>query len=208
MDRIFPAPQLRPDIGQVIERGAVPRILDDSEASVSYRAVPDASGSINSTSQNQAGAVEKSNFWDQNPQTGNSYAFDLFGLDPKPGEGLAFGQNMPGHKQPYAANEAQPFNHFDAARQWFAADGVPILPIDDAGQLNAYPLMRVSAGTSAAAEVASLDVVLPVASEADCQNCHAIGEVAAPTSSTIDFVFPDDITEPNSVLQASNINIL
>ena len=194
--------------GQVIERAAVPRILDDREASVSYRAVSDASGSINSTSQNQAGAVNKSNFWDINPDTGNTYAFDLFGLDPKPGEGLAFGQKMPGHNQPYAANEAQLFNHFDADKQWFAADGVPILPIDDAGQLNAYPLMRVSASAGGSAEVASLDVVLPVASEADCQNCHAIGEVAAPTSSTIDYVFPDDINNPNSVLQAAKINIL
>lgn len=71
----------------VIERGDKPRLLDDSEVSVSYRAVEDASGSINSTSQNQPGSVSKSNFWDVNPNTGNSYAFDLFGLDPKPGEG-------------------------------------------------------------------------------------------------------------------------
>jgi hypothetical protein len=192
----------------VIERGDKPRILDDSEASVRYRAISDASGSINSTSQNQPGAVNKSNFWDVNPETGNSYAFDLFGLNPKRGEGLAFGQKMPGHKQPYAANESQLFNHYDPDKQWFAADGVPILPIDDAGQLNAYPLMRVSASTAGEADVASLDVVLPVASEADCQNCHAVGEVAAPTSSTIDFVLPDDINDPNSVLQAAKVNIL
>jgi len=192
---------------QVIERGEEPRILDDSEASVSYRGIADASGSVNATSQNLAGSVYKTNFWDTNPETGNSYAFDLFGLDPKPDEGLAFGQKMPGHKQPYVANDSQLFNHYDPAKQWFAADGVPILPIDDAGQLNAYPLMRVSA-TTGSAEVASLDVVLPVASEADCQNCHAVGEVAAPTDSPIDFVLPDDINDPNSVLQAAKVNIL
>jgi len=194
----------------VIERGAQPRILDDTEASVSYRAVADASGSINATSQNLPGSVYKSNFWDMNPQTGNSFAFDLFGLDPAPGEGLAFGQKMPGHKQPYNANDAQPFNHYDPVKQWFAADGVPILPVDDAGQLNAYPLMRVSANTAGSGnqQVASLDVVLPVASEADCQNCHALGEVAAPADSAIDYVFPDDINDPNSVLQAAKENIL
>ena len=199
----------------VIERGDKPRLLDDSEVSVNYRAVEDASGSINSTSQNQPGSVSKSNFWDVNPNTGNSFAFDLFGLDPKPGEGLAFGQKMPGHNQPYNANELQPFNHYDPDKQWFAADGVPILPIDDAGQLEAYPLMRVTASLGGVGnqgdgnkQVASLDVVLPVASEADCQNCHALGEVAAPTDSPVDFVFAEDINDPNSVLQAAKVNIL
>jgi hypothetical protein len=193
---------------QVIERGATPRILDDTQVSVSYRAVTDAAGSINSTSQNQAGAVHKSNFWDTNPVTSNSYVFDLFGIDPPADEGLAFGQKMPGILAPYSANDAQPFNHFDTDKAWFAADGVPILPIDDAGQQNAYPLMRVSATESATGEtVASLDVVLPVASEADCQNCHALGEVAAPFNNPI-FIDAADPTDSNSVLQAAKHNIL
>lgn len=194
---------------QVIERGVTPRILDASKVNVSYSAVNDQSGSINSTSQNQAGAVYKSNFWDTNPKTGNSYVFDLFGLNPPPDEGLAFEQAMPGILNPYVANDPQPFNHFDADKAWFAADGIPILPIDDAGQLNAYPLMRVSASLSDTnATVASLDVVLPVASEADCQNCHALGEIAAPVDSPLDYMMPDDVTNPNSVLQAAKHNIL
>ena len=194
---------------QVIERGSTPRIRNASEVDVSYRAVKDASNSINSTSQNQAGAVEKTNFWDINPDTGNTYVFDLFGLNPPADEGLAFGQAMPGILNPYTANDPQPFNHFDADKEWFAADGVPILPIDDSGQLNAYPLMRVSATNPATGEtLASLDVVLPVAAEADCQNCHAVGEVAAPAASPIDFILPDDINDPNSVLQAAKHNIL
>ncbi|CCQ73354.1 hypothetical protein [Magnetospira sp. QH-2] len=57
---------------------------------------------------------------------------------------------------------------------WFAADGIPILPVDDGGQVNSYPLMQVAALAKGGdgTPVASLDVVLPVASEADCQNCH------------------------------------
>lgn len=56
---------------------------------------------------------------------------------------------------------------------WFAADGIPIMPIDDAGRTNSYPLMTVSATDNQSGQtLASLDVVLPVASEADCQNCH------------------------------------
>ena len=192
---------------QVIARGDRPRLLDETQVAVSYRGVADASGSINTTSQNQAGAVDKSNFWDTNPKTGNSYVFDLFGLDPPPDEGLAFEQAMPGILNPYSANDPQPFNHFDAGKRWFAADGVPILPIDDAGQLNAYPLMRVSASLPSGETVANLDVVLPVASEADCQNCHALGEIGA-SDSNPNYEFPDDPNDPNSVLQAAKHNIL
>jgi len=72
-----------------------------------------------------------------------------------------------------------PFGTVVSGANWFSADGIPILPIDDAGRSNPYPLMRVHAvakGTPEAAVVssskASLDIVLPVASEADCKNCH------------------------------------
>jgi len=194
---------------QVVERGAPPRILDAARVDVSYRAVMDGAGSINTTSQNQSGGVLKTNFWDRNPASGNSYVFDLFGIDPPPDEGLAFGQKMPGILNPYLDNDPQPFNRFDPGKAWFAADGVPILPVDDSGQPNAYPLMRVSASDPASGEtLASLDVVLPVASEADCQNCHALGEIAAPVDSSLNFIPPDDITDPNSVLQAAKHNIL
>lgn len=194
---------------QVIERGEKPRILGTSEVQVSYSAVTDAAGSVNTTSQNQGGGVTKTNFWDINPVTGNRYVFDLFGLNPPPDEGLAFGQTMPGILNPYMDNKSQPFRHFVPSMKWFAADGVPILPVDDAGQLNAYPLMRVTASHPATGEaLAGLDVVLPVASEADCQNCHALGEVAAPISGPTNFVLPDDINDPNSVLQAAKQNIL
>ncbi|MEN8176998.1 MAG: cytochrome C [Pseudomonadota bacterium] len=194
----------------VIEKGAEPRILSSLEVDVDYKAVEDAdllSDSINTTSQNQSG-VWKTNFWDINPDSGNTYVFDLFGIDPQPDEGLAFGQTMPGILNPYTANDPQAFNHFDPDKMWFAADGIPILPIDDAGEPNPYPLMQVSASNPANGDIlASQDVVLPVASEADCQNCHAIGEVGA-IRDGVDFVFPEDDTDANSILQAAKINIL
>ncbi len=194
---------------QVIERGATPKLLDSTQASVSYQATVDTSGSITSTSQNLPGSVNKSNFWSINPDTGNRYVYDLFGLNPVPDEGLMFGQAMPGISAPYTANEPQAFNDFDNSKSWFSAHGIPVLPIDDFGELNAYPLMRVEASdASSGNSLASLDVVLPVASEADCQNCHAAGEMAAPVSSSIPFVLPDDITDANSVLQAAKENIL
>lgn len=92
-------------------------------------------------------------------------------------------QHMPG-----LANTPQHFDRFDTDLpffvsfdfgsrlqnvNWFAADGIPVMPVDDVGRSNAYPLMKVSAvDRNTGAELSSLDVVLPVASEADCQNCH------------------------------------
>ncbi len=89
--------------------------------------------------------------------------------------------------EPFVANAPQAFDRFDTdlpffkdfpfgsviqGVNWWAADGIPIFPVDDAGRRNPYPLMRVQA-KSGANTLASLDVVLPVASEADCQLCHA-----------------------------------
>lgn len=103
---------------------------------------------------------------------------------------LAVGQQ----KMPGIENVPQYFDRFDADlpffvdlpfgyrvhdANWFAADGIPISPIDDAGDENAYPIMRVAAVAKGADPgqpenvLASVDVVLPVASEADCQGCHA-----------------------------------
>ncbi len=66
-----------------------------------------------------------------------------------------------------------PFGSRIEGVNWFAADGIPILPIDDTGRANAYPLMKIAAHSiQGGGELASVDVVLPVASEADCQNCH------------------------------------
>jgi hypothetical protein len=165
-------------------------------------------------------------------------------------------QAMPGISNPYLANVPQGM-HFDADTgffadllggvdgpdgqplgsvvtnvNWFRADGIPILPVDDSGRDNAYPLVRVQAIQGSTA-VASTDVVLPVAAEADCQLCHADpvdcadpglppeiqsnqcnGIAISPTQvsnstfavETID-VAPGDTTE-QKLLNAAKINIL
>ena len=100
---------------------------------------------------------------------------------------------MPGNLMPFDVNDPQHFDRFDrdfnffnnllgglglgaviTDTNWFSAEGVPIMPIDDQGRSNAYPLMRVQAIAKGTNQVlASTDIVLPVASEADCQSCHA-----------------------------------
>jgi hypothetical protein len=94
---------------------------------------------------------------------------------------------MPGKRDPYAANDRQPFHGYykdfpffknfpfgyvvkDFER--FTAEGIPITPVDDQGRKNAYPLMRVEARDLQGRVLAYNDVVVPVASEADCQSCH------------------------------------
>lgn len=109
--------------------------------------------------------------------------------DPAKLPALAAGQQ----KMPSPSNVPQKFGRFDTnlpffatfpfgttvvGANWFSADGIPILPVDDAGRTNPYPLMSVQAVVKGADPTkvsnirGSVDIVLPVASEADCRNCH------------------------------------
>lgn len=99
---------------------------------------------------------------------------------------------MPGKMDPYNANDPQPFHGYykdfpffkdfpfgyvvkDFKR--FTAEGIPMTPVDDQGRKNAYPLMRVEARDMKGNVLAQNDVVVPVASEADCQSCHLEAQV-------------------------------
>ena len=119
---------------------------------VTYEAIADSTGSINTTS------VGKTNFW--------QYALPLFGGSPPLDVGLT-GVSMPG-----AANTPQPMT-WDAASGWFVAEGIPITPYDDAMQKNPYPMMRLVARTSGGVMLAYTDIVLPVSDEMACRGCHS-----------------------------------
>jgi hypothetical protein len=116
-----------------------------------------------------------------------------------------------------------PFGTTVAGVNWFSADGIPILPVDDAGRTNPYPLMRVQAVAKGAdpakpANVkAKVDIVLPVASEADCRNCHngtdGIAAVFAKTTAYRNGTPWAIATEasapgPDKVNNAAKINVL
>ena len=130
------------------------RVTDPAAAgiTVTYEAIADSSGSINTTSQG------KTNFW--------QYVLALFGAAPAIDVGLT-GVRMPG-----AGNTRQPMT-WDAAAGWFIAEGIPITPYDDALQKNPYPMMRLVARTSGGAMLAFTDIVLPVSDEMDCSSCHS-----------------------------------
>ncbi|MCA8978874.1 MAG: hypothetical protein KDC14_02515 [Planctomycetes bacterium] len=121
---------------------------------VTYRAVADPNGSINTSS------VGKTNFWD--------HMADFFGVSLAPDQGLA------GHDMPGAGNVPQPMT-FDPAHNWFIADGIPITAIDDDGQPQNYPMMRVEVRDGVGTLLTYTDVVLPISQEMDCRACHASG---------------------------------
>ncbi len=134
-------------------------------------------------------------------------------------------QHMPGKN-----NTAQPFTRFDKdlyffakfpfggvfqSVNWFAADGIPMLPVDDQGRENPYPLMRILAKDKTSGKaLASTDVVLPIASEADCQNCHADpsdhGNGLGSTFASVSFnvIAAADAPGPEKLQNAAKINIL
>jgi len=121
---------------------------------VTYEAVADPDGSINTTS------VGKTDFWD--------WVTQLFGASPAPDQGLA-GSDMPG-----PVNTPQPM-HFDPAFNWLTGEGIPITPYDDAGGKNYYPLMLLVARDDTGQVLATTRVVLPVSDEMTCTSCHGSG---------------------------------
>jgi PKD repeat protein len=121
---------------------------------VTYQAIADASGSINSTSQG------KGNF--------SQYAEQLFGIALKADEGVA-GFSMPG-----ISNQPQLMS-FDSTQHCFTAQGIPVTPYDDQGNKNFYPMMRLTVRDSTNNVLSTTDIVVPVSDEMDCRACHQSG---------------------------------
>ena len=123
---------------------------------VTYQAVADPAGSINTSSQG------KTNFW--------QHAQELFAL-PQP---LAADVGLTGLAMPGATNQPQPMT-FSASCNCWTGEGIPITPRDDAGSKNTYPMMRLVAKDASGSVLATTDIVLPVSDEMDCTACHASG---------------------------------
>ena len=140
----------------------LPSVVEGGDLYLTFSPVADEKGSINSTS-----LGGKTDFWEHAPA--------LFGVSLPEGQGL-LGLHMPADAPEPGP---QPFSYDDAAGAFLAA-GIPITPIDDAGSLNSYPLLRVTVMSKDGTQsLAALDVVAPVSSETDCQTCHATGQIAA-----------------------------
>ena len=154
-----------------------------SGVTVTYEAVADPTGSINSTS------IDKSNFW--------TYAQSLFGLlQPLPPDVGLTGISMPG-----LSNTPQPLT-YDATTTAWTGEGIPATPYDNAGHKNTYPLFRLTARSSGGAVLATSDVVLPVSDEMTCVRCHASNSnpAAEPLEGWVDDPNPERDYRLNAIL--------
>jgi hypothetical protein len=168
MDREFSVFSILPPFNvvnaQVVLRDSTgrPYVADADAVDLFYEDVADASGSMNSYS------IDKTDFW--------SHANALFGVNLSEGESLT-GLYMPVDDP--QVRGPQPME-YSLAKEMFAAEGIPITPTDDLLATNPYPLMRISAvDAQSGAALGHLDVVVPVATETDCRNCHQTGNMAA-----------------------------
>jgi hypothetical protein len=138
---------------------------------VTFEGIADPDGSINRT------VVGKTNFWE--------YVQPCYGVALPTETGLT-GVRMPGPE-----NLPQPLT-FNGAFNWFEALGIPIVPIDDAGRRNPYPLLRLTARNTSGAVLATTDVVAPVSGEMDCRLCHGTnsGPAAEPAAGWVNDPHP------------------
>ena len=121
-----------------------------SGVKLSYEAVADPSGSLNTSS------AGKTNFW--------SWVKPLYGASPAPDVGLT------GFATPSLTARPMVLN---AGAGWFEATGIPITPYDDGHAKNYYPTVKVVARNSVGQVLATTTTVLPVSDEITCVACHA-----------------------------------
>ncbi len=130
-----------------------------SGVTLTYEAVADTTGSINTTSK------DKTNFWD--------YIGKLFG---DAASALGIDTGLTGKKTQSNTPQTMSYN---STHSWWEAEGIPVMPYDDTGAKNYYPMVKVVAKNSTGTVLASTKVVLPVSDEMSCVSCHASNSVAA-----------------------------
>lgn len=128
--------------------------LVTANVTVTYEAMADADGSINTISST------KTNFW--------QYAPAYFGVN------LADDVGLTGNP---TASLAPAGMSFEQASGMFKTEGIPITPYDDAGNKNFYPMVKVVAKDATGKQLAQARVVLPVSDEMSCAICHATNTV-------------------------------
>ncbi len=135
----------------LIRRAARPTIIT-SGVTLTYEAIPDTAGSINTISST------KTNFW--------SWVRALFVVSPPPDVGLANFQTQ--SRTPHTMR-------FNSQLGVFEATGVPTIPYDDRGRRNAYPMVKIVARDPLNNVLATASIVMAVSDELSCNLCHASG---------------------------------
>jgi len=177
---------------QVILKGTKPQLMTDSTFKVTYAATYDLNGSINTTS------IGKTNFW--------TYLAKLFGVTQPPDTGIL------GYKMPSDSFGPQSLTPYDPTYNWFSAIGIPLTNIDDLGNVNSFPMMRIRAiDKSTNLPRSFLDIVVPASSEMNCAACHETDAFVVPGVTASDAAPPPrvgpmgtNILQPESF--SSNLN--
>jgi hypothetical protein len=140
---------------KLLSKGGQPAPVS-SGVTLTYAAMKDATGSINTTSYGTSSISQKTNFW--------SYVRLLFLGQPSPDVGL--------HN--YAVQSLTPQSMtYDSTKGLWKAEGIPTVPYDDTLASNAYPMVQIVARNSSGQVIANTTVVLAVSDEMSCKNCHA-----------------------------------
>ena len=145
---------------QLIQKTEPPTIITTG-VTLTYQAVADTKGSINSSSAN------KTNFW--------NYVNTLFLANVPPETGLAG----------YKTQSKTPHNMtYNSKQGYWEAVGIPTVPYDDKLAFNPYPMAILTAKDSTGKLLATAKIVLAVSDEMSCKNCHASGrdKAAEPAS--------------------------
>jgi hypothetical protein len=127
-----------------------------SGVSLTYLAMKDASGSINTTSAGTSTVPQKTNFW--------NWVYLLFGGQPPNDVGL--------HNYPVQSLTPQAMT-YDSVKGLWKAEGIPTAPYDDTLASKPYPMAQIIAKNSSGQQIATATVVLAVSDEMSCKNCHA-----------------------------------
>jgi hypothetical protein len=139
---------------QLLKRGDPPALVT-SGVTVTYEAVADPTGSINTSSSS------KTNFW--------SHVQALFGINAAPDIGLT--------GTPVQSATPHPMAYNTSLGYWEAV-GIPTIPVDDGGKWNPYPRVKIVAKDGSGNVLATNTAVLAVSDEMSCSTCHASGSDA------------------------------
>lgn len=113
-------------------------------------------GSINTISST------KTNFW--------SYVKSLFGAQPALDHGLNLSDPTVSNRTPGTTPSPM---QYDTGKGAFVAEGIPVVPVDDLGRKNFYPMVKVVAKDGTGKVLATARTVLPVSDEMTCKACHS-----------------------------------
>ncbi len=156
-------------IAQLVEKGDGTARRISQGVTITYQAVPSLKGKWNTSSAN------KTNFW--------NYAKLLFKANLQKDIGLT--------GNPVASKTPAPMR-YEAANDWWKAEAIPMMPRNDDGTTNHYPMVKVVAKDLQGKVLAQTITVLPVSDEMDCRKCHGSNAGYTATRPTNGFVNDPD----------------